>query len=158
MSGHSSDIGTLRLRLGRARQTVGWCEIPSAFSAEVMSRSGFDWVCVDWQHGLAGAETLGTMIQAISMNGVAPLVRVPFNEPWLIQKALDLGAFGVVVPMVNSADEARRAAQSCQYAPAGFRSFGPIRSASVIGTDPRTVDSNVLCIVMIETLPGYENV
>lgn len=137
-------------------QAGGWCEIPSAFSAQIVAQSGFDWVCVDWQHGLAGFETLAAMVQAISVNGTVPLVRVPFNQGWLIQKALDVGAFGVIVPLVNNATEAAEAASACRYAPRGRRSFSPIRTAPVLGPDPVRSDAQVVCIAMIETREGLE--
>lgn len=136
----------------------GWCEIPSAFSAQVVAQSGFEWVCVDWQHGLAGFETLAAMVQAISTNGTAPLVRVPFNEGWLIQKALDVGAFGVIVPLINNPSEAATAALACRYAPHGRRSFSPIRSAAVVGPEPLRSNDEVLCIVMIETREAVQNI
>lgn len=135
----------------------GWCEIPSSLSAEVMSRCGFDWVCVDWQHGLASLETVANMVQAISIGGSVPLVRVPFNEPWLIMNVLDVGAYGVIVPLVNNNEDAKKAAAACRYPPRGIRSFGPIRTAVAIGPDPIQCNDEILCIVMIETAEAVDN-
>jgi 2-keto-3-deoxy-L-rhamnonate aldolase RhmA len=81
----------------------GWCAIPSALSAEVIAAAGFDWVCIDTQHGLIGYEEMTAMLQALDARGAPSFVRVPWNEPSAIQKALDAGADGVIVPMVGSA-------------------------------------------------------
>ena len=80
----------------------------SAFS-ELMAAAGFDYVCIDCQHGLIGYDALVPMLQAISRTPVTALVRVPWNDPAFIGKALDAGADGVIVPMVNSAAEAQAA-------------------------------------------------
>ena len=136
----------------------GWCELPSLVTTEIMSQAGYDWVCVDWQHGLFGFDHLAGMVQIASTSGAVPIVRVPANEPWLIQKALDVGAYGVMVPLVNSGQDAAAAASACRYAPRGVRSYGPGRSAELIGTDPAVSNANVLCIVQIETGEAVENV
>jgi 4-hydroxy-2-oxoheptanedioate aldolase len=136
----------------------GWCVIPSAFSAEVLAQRGFDWVALDWQHGFIDLEKSANMIQAISLGGAAPFVRVTANEPWIIMKALDLGAFGVIVPLVNNRAEAERAVAAARYPPSGMRSFGPLMNAPEIGTHAGPASGRVLCFVMVETLEGYENI
>src|SRR3989440_664210 len=83
----------------------GWLTIPSSFSAEVMAHAGFDWVCIDMQHGIIDYQAAVTMLQAISTTDAVPIVRVPWNEPGIIMKALDAGAYGVIIPMVNSRAE-----------------------------------------------------
>ena len=113
----------------RGRPTVpalgAWLMIPSAFSAEIIAHAGFDWVCVDMQHGVIDYAQMVTMLQAVSSTAVTPLVRVPWNEPGIIGKSLDAGARGVIIPMVNSRADAERAVAACRYAPAGARSYGP---------------------------------
>ncbi len=86
----------------------GWLTLPSSVSAEVMAHCGFDWVCVDLQHGLIDYSEMVQMLQGISSTATVPLVRVPWNEPGIIGKCLDAGAFGIIVPMVNSREEASR--------------------------------------------------
>src|SRR4051812_13135015 len=109
---------SLRSRWEAGEPTVGgWCSIPSPISAELMSRAGFDWLCIDAQHGLMGYETMLGMIQAIGITRTPGLVRVAWNDPGLIGRALDVGAEGVIVPMVNSPEEAARAVSACRYAP-----------------------------------------
>ena len=80
-----ADFGDQLRETWRAGGTTfgGWCSIASPFSAEVVAQCGFDWACIDLQHGLAGLETAAPMLQAISLSGIPPLVRVPANEPWL---------------------------------------------------------------------------
>src|SRR5256714_13047251 len=119
----------------------GWCAIPSAFPAELMGRCGFDWVCVDTQHGLVGYDQMALMLQALSITGTPAFVRVPWNSPGDIMKALDAGAQGVIAPVVNSAAEARQAVSACRSPPEGFRRWGPMRAAlGVAGCAPATRD------------------
>lgn len=135
------------------RQTVGtWCSMPTPAAVEATAQAGFDWVIVDWQHGHFGEDSLGMMILVASHAGAVPLVRVPVNEPWPIQRALDLGAHGIVVPLVNSAADAGRAAAAMRYPPAGVRSVGPIRASRAIGADLAQANREVVCIVQIETV------
>ncbi len=129
-----------------------WLMIPSAFCAEIVAHAKFDWVCVDMQHGVIDYAQMVTMLQAVSSTDVTPLVRVPWNEPGIIGKTLDAGARGVIIPMVNSRDDAERAVQACRYAPLGARSYGPVRANYYAGFDYfANANEDVLCIVMIET-------
>ena len=104
----------------------GWLSIPATLSAEVMARAGFDYVCVDTQHGAVEYQIAVELIRAIEHGGSIPIVRVPWNEPGIIGKMLDAGAEGVIIPMVNTPEEAEAAVKACRYAPdGGSRSFGP---------------------------------
>ena len=111
----------------------GWCSIPSSFSAEVMAHQGFDSICIDMQHGAVDYQVALTMLQAISTTSVIPLARVPWNDPGRLMKILDAGAYGVICPMINNADEARSLVAACKYPPTGMRSFGPIRAKYYAG-------------------------
>ena len=136
----------------------GWCTVPSAFSAELMGRAGYDWVCVDTQHGLIGPDQMATMLATVSIVGTPAFVRVTWNEPDHIMKALDAGAQGIIVPMVSSADDARRAVAWAKYPPLGIRSWGPIRAS--LGVDNYTAENanrDTLVIPMIETPGAMEN-
>jgi 4-hydroxy-2-oxoheptanedioate aldolase len=147
-------LSTLRERWRAGDPTFGaWCTIPSTWTAELAARSGHDWVCIDTQHGLIGYDLMLPMLQAIAAGGVPSFVRVPWNEPGTIMKALDAGAGGVIVPMVNSVEEARTAVGACRYPPDGFRSMGPTR-ALVVDEDWRLP----ICAVMIETVQAVERV
>ena len=151
---------SLRELWDSGRPTIGgWCSIPSAFSAEVLACAGFEWICIDTQHGLIDYEQMVGMLQALDARGVPTLVRVRWNEPASIMKALDAGAGGVIVPMVNSADEAVAATRASRYPPLGFRSWGPVRAAlGDPGYDPVSANRSVLCIPMVETPEGVEHV
>jgi 4-hydroxy-2-oxoheptanedioate aldolase len=149
---------TLRELWDSGRTTCGgWCVVPGSFSAELMGRSGFDWVCIDTQHGLVGYDQMVPMLQALAITGTPSFVRVRWNEPAEIMKALDAGAQGVVVPMVNSAEEARQAVGAARYPPAGYRSWGPVRAAlGVEGYSPETANRRTVVAIMIETDSGVE--
>ncbi|WP_433871601.1 HpcH/HpaI aldolase family protein [Saccharopolyspora sp. CA-218241] len=150
---------SLREVLTSGEPTIGgWCSLPSAFSAELMGRSGFDWVCVDTQHGLIGYDQLVPMLQALAATGTPALVRVPWNQPDHIMKALDAGAQGIIVPMVNDAEDARRAVRAAKYPPLGTRSWGPIRAAlDVPDYSPARGDERTVLAAMIETPDGVAN-
>jgi 4-hydroxy-2-oxoheptanedioate aldolase len=116
-------------------------------------------VCVDLQHGGADEERMVAMFSAIEARGAVPLARVLYNEPWMVNRVLDLGAAGVIVPLVNSAQDARRAVSGCRYPPHGARSYGPLRAALTIGSaDPERLAAGALCFVMVETRAGLDNV
>ena len=92
--------------------TLGWLSISHGFTAEVMARQGFDALCIDLQHGTSEMNDLWPLLQAVSQTDTVPFVRVAWNEPQTIMKALDLGAYGIIVPLVNTAGEAARAPNS----------------------------------------------
>src|SRR6516164_7054221 len=94
-----------------------WAGIPTSLTAELGATAGYDYVCVDLQHGLSDEATMVAMFQATQLGGAVPMARLAWNEPWLIMRALDLGAVGVVLPLIDNAVEARRAVDACRYAP-----------------------------------------
>ncbi|HEX2827731.1 MAG TPA: aldolase/citrate lyase family protein [Burkholderiales bacterium] len=135
----------------------GWCSIPHASTAEFMAHTGLDWLCVDMQHGMIDYSDAVNMLTAISTTDVTPIVRVPWNEPAMIMKVLDAGAYGVIVPMVSNRADAERAVAACRYPPAGMRSNGPNRVLLYAGTDyQKHANEEVACVVMVETAEGIE--
>lgn len=135
----------------------GFVSIPHALAAEQMAHTGLDWLCVDMQHGCVDYADAVNMLTAISTTAVTPLVRVPWNEPSMIMKVLDAGAYGVIVPMVSNRAEAERAVSACRYPPVGIRSNGPNRALLYGGADyQKNADREMLCIAMIETAEGIE--
>lgn len=135
----------------------GFLSIPHSFSAETMAHSGLDWLCVDMQHGCIDYSDAVTMLTAISTTAVTPFVRVPWNEPSMIMKVLDAGAYGVIVPMVSNRDDAMRAVAACRYPPVGIRSNGPNRAALYGGADyQKNADREMALVVMIETAEGIK--
>lgn len=149
------------LRAWRAgKQTVGaWLAIPSSFTAEAMANAGYDWLCIDMQHGLIDYKDAVAMMTAISTTNTIPFVRVGWNDPSTIMKVLDAGAYGVVVPLVNNREEAERAVWAAKYPPQGGRSSGPARVSFYAG-DGYQDHSNeeTAVIVMIETKEGIANI
>ena len=137
----------------------GWLAIPSGFSAEVMAQAGWDSVTVDLQHGVQDYMSMVACFQAMQSHPVLPMVRVPWNEPGIVGKVLDAGAYGIICPMINTRAEAEAFVSYCRYPPAGKRSNGPIR-AGIYGvgtTYQATANQEVLCIPMIETQEAVDN-
>lgn len=138
--------------------------------AEEVGQLGYDYVCVDMQHGLVGYEAAVEMIRSINLGGSAAFVRVPWNDPSHISKMLDAGAVGVIVPMVNSPEEAERAAAACRFAPQGERSHAVTRAARLGGgggasatgagrvATPEEMNQEVVCVPMVETTQAVADV
>ena len=136
----------------------GWCAIPSAVTAEIMGRQGFDLMTVDLQHGLIDYQMALTMCQVLQGLPAPVLARVPWNEPGILMKCLDAGFAGIICPMVNTAEDAQRLVQSTRYAPLGSRSFGPTRANMVYGTGyARAANTAVMVLAMIETREALGN-
>ncbi|MNG95178.1 5-keto-4-deoxy-D-glucarate aldolase [compost metagenome] len=136
----------------------GFLSIPCAFVSELMAEQGYDALTIDLQHGVVDYQTAVGMLQALRASGVTPMVRVPWLEPASIMKALDAGAYGVVCPMINTAEQAARLVSYMRYPPAGVRSFGPTRASISAGADyGREANDNMLCFAMIETREALDN-
>jgi 4-hydroxy-2-oxoheptanedioate aldolase len=140
-------------------RTIGaWLSSPSAHTAESMAHAGFDWLCVDMQHGIIDYTDAVDMLRAISQTDTMPFVRVEWNEPWRIMKVLDAGAYGVIVPLVNNREEAERAVWACRYPPLGGRSSGPARAAMYGGANYAAESNDEIAVIcMIETAEALEN-
>src|SRR4029078_3638666 len=95
--------------------TLGWLSISHGITAEVMARQGFDALCVDLQHGLFAMKDVAPVVQAVSQTDTVPVVRVAWNEPAAIMKALDLGAYAIIVPLVNNDNEGAQAVGAWRY-------------------------------------------
>ena len=145
--------------LGQGQPAIGtFCLAASALIAEMLGHSGLDFVMVDLQHGESTPDRLQHMLQALSATPATPLVRVPANAPVDIQRALDMGAAGVVVPTVNTREEAEAAVRAVRYAPIGVRSWGPLRGALYLGAEYfAEAHEELLTILMIEGAEGCKN-
>jgi 4-hydroxy-2-oxoheptanedioate aldolase len=155
-----------RVRLNKIKEmwragqyvTMGWLSISHGFTAEIMARQGFDTLCIDMQHGTTEMNEVWPMLQAISQTDTVPVVRVPWNDPATIMKALDLGAYGIIVPLVNTAEEAAKAVSACRYPPVGIRSSGPVRALHYGGADyVANANDEIVIMAMIETKEGLAN-
>jgi len=136
-----------------------WCSIASSHVAEAISHQGVDSVTVDLQHGAIEFAAAFQMLQAISTSPAIPLVRVPWNEPSIMTKVLDAGAYGIICPMIESAAEAEAFVSACRYPPLGTRSYGPNRVTFYAGSDYlQHANSELLLLAQIETRKAVENV
>lgn len=135
----------------------GWASMPSPISTEVLAQCGLDYVCIDMQHGLIDYSDTVSMLAALHGHTTTPVIRVPWNTPDHIGKALDAGAMGVIIPMVNSVEECRAAVNAALYAPAGGRSYGPARALPIQGSDYwERANQDVAIIPMIETVQAVD--
>jgi 4-hydroxy-2-oxoheptanedioate aldolase len=138
-----------------------WSVLDAPAANERMARLGYDYVCLDAQHGLMGYSGMLQNLMAIDAgHGAAGVVRVGGNDSAAIGRALDAGARGVIVPLVNNAAEAQAAVRASRYprhGGTGQRSYGPMRSGLRIGPKPEEADDAVLVLVMVETAEAMDN-
>ena len=136
----------------------GWLTVPSTFSAEIMAHQGWDSLTIDLQHGLVDYQKAVDMLTAISTTNTVPVARVPWNEPGMLMKVLDAGAYAVICPMVSTRAEAQSLVAATHYPPRGTRSFGPLR-ATLYGGDDYQAQANdtVVVFAMIETKQALDN-
>jgi 4-hydroxy-2-oxoheptanedioate aldolase len=132
---------------------ASWVALGNTYSAELLSTAGYDCLVLDTQHGAISWEQLGGLIQAIDIHNTPSLVRIGGVDQTQAMRALDLGAAGVIVPMVSTPEEARRAASAMRYPPEGIRSFGPVRNYYSASASQQAA----LCFAMIETAEGMAN-
>lgn len=152
-----ANVAKERLAAGQ-RVLNAWCSIASAHLAEAIAHQGVDSVTIDLQHGAIGFADLFHMLQAISTSPATPLVRVPANEPSVITKALDAGAYGIICPMIETAAAAEALVGACRYPPSGHRSYGPNRVSYYAGPDYQThANGTVLVFAQIETRKAIDN-
>ena len=141
-----------------------WITLDVPPAAERIARLGYDYVVLDGQHGLIGYQGLMTGLLAIDAGAaIGPrrtvgMVRVEANDPTPIGRALDAGATGVIVPLIDTADDVARAVTAAKYPPVGARSFGPMRASLRIGPVPADANSATVVLAMIETPLGLKNV
>jgi 4-hydroxy-2-oxoheptanedioate aldolase len=130
----------------------------STLGAEQLAHVGFDWLVIDQEHGAIDATLTQTLLQAISTTDTVPLVRVPWNRGDWIKRALDAGAYGVVVPMVNTRADAEAAVRATRYPPIGDRSIGGSRTRLYGGNDyVEHANDELALIVQIEHRAAVEN-
>lgn len=151
----------VRHKLARGETSFGsWLTVPAPFSAQLMGRMGFDWLTLELEHTPMTLETAGACISLLANADVAPLVRIPINSVENIKRVLDIGAWGIVVPMVNSRAEAEAVVAAARYRPIGKRSIGGSLHAANFDTDASTyyarANDEVLVVVMAEHVDAVE--
>ncbi len=136
----------------------GWLAIPTGFSAETMAHQGWDSLTIDMQHGVMDYQAALNMLTAISTTATVPVVRVPWNEPGILMKMLDAGAYGLICPMVNTQEDAEKLVAATHYPPLGSRSMGPIRASLYGGADYQPkANETIVVFAMIETRQALDN-
>ena len=151
-------VGKKKLFSGKKPVINGWLSIPNSFTAEAMSTLGWDTITIDMQHGQNDYSSSISMVQAIN-NNVGILARVPWNEPGIIMKMLDLGVIVIIAPMINSKKECENFVSYCNYPPFGQRSFGPMRAQLIHGEDYYIfANSEIISFAMIETQEAVNNI
>lgn len=137
-----------------------WCNLASSITVEMAGIAGFDWVLVDLEHGVGDQESLVAQVQAADAAGAATMVRIAWNDPVRFKRALDLGISGVMVPYVQSANEAREAVRSMRYPPEGVRGVASLTRSTGFGSHFDAyfgrANRELLTVVQIETPRGVE--
>lgn len=153
---------SLKKRLLAGKPSIGtWVSIGHPDVTEILADIGFDWLLFDMEHAPLTIETIHRLMQAMNGSTTVPLVRVASKDPVGIGQVLDAGAHGVMVPQVNTVEDARRVVAACKYPPEGTRGVGPRRATGYGRTFQqymKTANREVLVIVQIETPKAIENI
>jgi len=156
-------VNPLKARLAAGGVGVGiLVSMPSVGLVQTLADVGYDWLFIDMEHGPIGIESAHAMIAATKGTGAAPLVRVPWNVPWLVKPVLDAGAMGIVFPMIRSQAEAEAAVASLHYPPAGVRGSGPFFAPPRFGlsTEEYTARASeeIFSLLLIEHRDAVEDI
>jgi 2-keto-3-deoxy-L-rhamnonate aldolase RhmA len=151
----------LKGRLNSGKTLLGtWVTIGHTDVPDVLEAVGFDWLVFDTEHAPLGPEAVSRMVQAIDSSSVCPLVRVGAADQYLVKSAFDMGAHGVVCPMVSTREEAARVVSFAKYPPAGVRGVAPRKAADYGNTFAdyvRTANESTVVVVQIETAESLQN-
>ena len=135
-----------------------WLSIPNSFTTEAFGKMGWDSITIDMQHGQTDYSKSISMLQSLSSSQSTAMVRVPWSEPGIIMRMLDLGVMGIIAPMINSKKDCENFVSYCYYPPIGQRSFGPMRAQLIHGSDYfSNANNNILSFAMIETEQAVNN-
>lgn len=153
-------VNQFKRALLAGQQQIGlWCTLSSAFSAEVVADAGFDWLLLDTEHSPGDVLTVLPQMQALSGRPVSPVVRPAANDPILIKRYLDIGVQTLLIPYIQSANEARDAVAAMRYPPAGIRGVSALTRATHFGRVQgytAKVDQELCLLLQIETQEGLD--
>ena len=143
---------TVKEKLRRGEPSIGsWISTGSPLVAEIMAHVGFDWLTIDMEHNAIDLENVQACFHAIGCTNTLPFVRVPWKDPQVLKRVLDIGAYGVVVPNIRTPDEAAMVVQWCRYPPDGIRGVGSIRGQLYGGADYyEEANNEIAVIIMVE--------
>lgn len=154
-------INGFKIALKERKAQVGlWVALASANGAELLSHCGYDWLVIDGEHAPNDLPLMLAQLQAVAAGGGHPVVRVPWGEAWLIKQVLDIGAQTVLVPMVDTADQARALVAAMRYPPDGIRGMGTLGRASKYGLDSEylaTANAQTCLLVQAESPMALAN-
>ena len=157
----SKENNNLKQKLKNSEATIGsWITLAHPAIAEIMAKAGFDWLVVDLEHSVITIREAEELIRVIDLCNVVPLVRVSSNDPIQIKRVMDAGAHGVVIPMINSPEEAEKAVAAVRYPPRGIRGVGLARAQGYgINFNDYTewVNKESVVIVQIEHIDAINN-
>jgi len=149
------------LRAGRPTGGA-WLSLCSSISAEIMSRAGLDWLLIDMEHGHGDLQTLLGQVQAIEGSPTIPIVRVQWNDPAIIKRVLDLGAYGIMIPFIGGRADAEAAVRACKYPPQGIRGIAGSHRAGGYGRAAaeywKRANDEILVVVQIETRAAVDDI
>ncbi|WP_037314516.1 aldolase/citrate lyase family protein [Ruegeria halocynthiae] len=155
----AAPVNTFKQALKQGKQQIGcWMSFAEPVTAEIMGTAGFDWLVIDGEHAPNDIRSIRDQLVALAASPSHPVVRVPVGETWLIKTVLDAGAQTILVPIVESADQARELVRACRYPPEGLRGVGATASrATMYGTTPdyiQTADQEICLLVQVENRAG----
>src|SRR6266567_8285462 len=155
-------LNPVRAKLKRGEPSIGtWLTLPDPVAAQLMARTGFDWLTIELEHSPTSYETAAQMFAIVAASGCVPLARIPWNTGENIKRVLDTGAWGIVVPMVNHRAEAEPAISAARYAPLGTRTIGGQLHAANFATDTATyfarANEEILVVLMAEHIQAIED-
>ncbi|TDK46812.1 aldolase/citrate lyase family protein [Antarcticimicrobium luteum] len=150
---------TFKQALAEGRRQIGcWMSFADGQAAEIMGTAGFDWLVLDGEHAPNDIRSIRDQLIALAASPSHPVVRVPIGETWLIKQVLDAGAQTVLVPMVESAEQARELVRACTYPPTGTRGVGAAGGrATMFASIPDyipTADAEICLLVQVESRAG----
>lgn len=152
----------VKQKIKKGETTVGsWLSLAHPSIAEIMAKSGFDWIVIDMEHTTITISDMEPLIQVIEASGVVPLVRLSSNNPVLAKQVMDMGAYGIIVPMINTKEEAEMAVKSIKYPPVGTRGVGLYRAQEFGDTFDEykdTINEQSIVIVQIEHKDGVADI
>jgi len=156
-------VNSLKVQLAAGEPTFGVIvTVPSVAIVQTLASAGVDWLILDMEHASLGPETLHAMIAATAGTRTIPLVRLPWSHPWQSNLALDLGAMGIVFPMICSSQDAENAVRAVKYPPEGGRLWGPFYAPMRWGMPMpdyiACANANVLAIATIEDPAAIQNI
>lgn len=151
----------VREKIRAGQPTIGcFMGLGSPNLAELLAHAGYDWLVIETEHNALDTAQIEHMLMAINGTGTIPIVRIPSADPVFIQRALDIGGMGILVPMVKTADEAQAIVDATRYPPQGKRGWGPLRASQYTVDNEdyfNRANDNTLVFLLIETKEAVEN-